>query len=195
MVSAESERSVWLRTMMLAWCALTALACAPEPRYEVDLRDSPSVWMDSEGRAQRMPEAFEGKTVLINYVYTSCPDVCPISTSILHRVRAALADSTGSYAFATITFDPERDDTEAMADYKAAFEIVGDDWHFLTADTATVNSFLSLVGVRVRPGSELGMIDHTDQISLMDPDGRIRYHYPGSRSSVNMLIQDMQSID
>lgn len=74
------------------------------------------------------------KVVAINFIYTSCPDVCPAETAKLVRVRKELGDRVGDDIFMySISIDPERDTPEVLKAYREKFGIEAG-WTFLTGD-------------------------------------------------------------
>lgn len=70
------------------------------------------------------------KIVVINFIYTSCPDVCPLETAQLTRVQDILGDRLGKDVFFySVTIDPDVDTPEVLAEYRDRF---GASWMFLT---------------------------------------------------------------
>ena len=86
-----------------------------------------------EGKPVRFfDDLIKGKVVAINFIYTSCPDVCPLETAMLREVQEILGDRVGRDVFMySITIDPEHDTPEVLKRYAEKFE-VGPGWWFLT---------------------------------------------------------------
>jgi len=86
-----------------------------------------------EGKPVRFfDDLIKGKVVAINFIYTSCPDVCPLETAMLREVQEILGDRVGRDVFMySITIDPERDTPEVLKKYAEKFE-VAPGWLFLT---------------------------------------------------------------
>jgi len=77
-------------------------------------------------------DLIKDKVVAINFIYTSCPDVCPLETAMLREVQEILGDRVGRDVFMySITIDPERDTPEVLRKYAEKFE-VGPGWLLLT---------------------------------------------------------------
>ena len=75
-------------------------------------------------------DLIEDKTVVINFIYTSCPDTCPLETAQLTRVQEILGNRLGTdIFFYSITIDPDNDTVEALRSYREKF---GAGWMFLT---------------------------------------------------------------
>ena len=77
-------------------------------------------------------DLIKDKVVAINFIYTSCPDSCPLETARLKKVQKILGDRVGSDVFMySITIDPETDTQEVLKAYTEKFKI-GPGWLFLT---------------------------------------------------------------
>jgi protein SCO1/2 len=66
-------------------------------------------------------EDFHGQLVVLNFGFTHCPDVCPVS---LHQMRNALlklGDSASQVRVLFVSVDPERDSLEALKLYTKNF--------------------------------------------------------------------------
>jgi protein SCO1/2 len=70
----------------------------------------------ADGSRLRMRD-LRGKVVAVAFIYTTCPDVCPLLTDKMAEVKDGLgADFGPRVAFVTITVDPERDTAGALRD-------------------------------------------------------------------------------
>lgn len=74
----------------------------------------------------------KGKHVVLNFMYASCPDSCPLQTANLALVQKALGPRVGQDIFMySITLDPTHDTPEVLKSYAERFG-VGPGWLFLT---------------------------------------------------------------
>ena len=54
--------------------------------------------------------ALRGKVVAVTFIYTGCPDICPLLTEKMAQVQDELGANFGTkIAFVSITLDPEHD--------------------------------------------------------------------------------------
>jgi protein SCO1/2 len=89
----------------------------------------------------------EDKVVVINFIYTSCPDVCPLETAQLTRVQHILDDRLGKDVFFySITIDPDIDTPEVLSEYRDRF---GANWMFLTGDEDEIIELRRKLGLYV----------------------------------------------
>jgi protein SCO1/2 len=119
-----------------------------------------------EGKTVRFfNDLLRDKVVVINFIYTSCPDVCPLETSRLAELQGILADRVGRDVFMySISIDPEHDTPEVLAEYAARFG-AGPGWLFLTGkkeDITLVRRKLSLY----REKKDQGSTDHNTSLII-----------------------------
>ena len=76
-----------------------------------------------------------GRAVALSFLFTSCPDVCPIVTTQLKRLYDELGADADSVEFVSVSVDPERDDPLAAMRYLERWE-VADEWRYLTGPRA-----------------------------------------------------------
>jgi protein SCO1/2 len=110
----------------------------------------------SEGKQVRFfDDLIKGKVVVINFLYTSCPDVCPLETARLREVQELLGDRVGRDVFMySISIDPDRDTPEVLKRYAERFE-VGPGWLFLTGKKDDVTLLRKKLGLYSdSPGGE-----------------------------------------
>lgn len=116
-------------------------------------RDARAYFTDLElrthdGRKVRFySDVLEGRTVLINVIYTNCRDACPLITQRLNEVRALIGERFGrDVHFVTLTSDPERDSPATLREFaaKQSADVAG--WTFLTGERANVEHILKKLG-------------------------------------------------
>jgi len=83
-------------------------------------------------------DLIEGKVVVINFIFTSCTDSCPLDTARLAKIQQILGDRVGDDIFMySISIDPEQDTPEVLAEYAKRFR-AGPGWLFLTGKEADI---------------------------------------------------------
>lgn len=114
---------------------------------------------------------------LIEFMYTSCPDVCPVTSLEMSKLKHRL-EAEGVFGedveFITITIDPKRDTTGVLQNYADRFEVESDEegWYFLTGDEDTTRQVADALGFLYRdPGS--GEIVHSTYTYFMDENDNL----------------------
>ena len=114
----------------------------------------------------------KGKSFLVFFGFTHCPDVCPTTLFEISEIMRKLGPQADRTAALFISVDPERDTPEAMKDYLSSF-----DPHLrgLTGDAAALAAVAKAYRVYYKKvpleGGDYTM-DHTAIVYLMDKDGR-----------------------
>ncbi|HEP9159992.1 TPA: SCO family protein [Pseudomonas aeruginosa] len=110
-----------------------------------------------EGRTVRFfDDLVSGKVVLVNFIFTSCGDTCPLETARLRQVQKILGDRVGrDIYFYSISIDPLHDTPEVLKAYAAKFQ-VAPGWLFLTGDYDDITRLRERLGLLAQgedPGS------------------------------------------
>ncbi|HEX6829309.1 MAG TPA: SCO family protein [Burkholderiales bacterium] len=95
--------------------------------------------VNQDGKTLRFyDDMIKDKVVLINFIYLSCHDACPLETAKLRQVQEALGDRVGRDIFMySVTIDPEHDTPAALKAYAEKF-MVGPGWQFLTGKESDI---------------------------------------------------------
>jgi cytochrome oxidase Cu insertion factor (SCO1/SenC/PrrC family) len=125
--------------------------------------------IDQNGRTLNFyDDVIKGKIVVISFIYTSCQDICPLTTARM----AQLADKLGEDVmgrdlfFISMSVDPENDTPERMKAFADAFD-VGPGWLFLTGKEADIRAINYKLGDR----SDRNLSDHRNEIVLGNDAG------------------------
>ena len=108
-----------------------------------------------EGKTLRFyDDLIKGKIVVINFIYTTCPDICSLSTARMALVVKWLGERVGRDIFIySISLDPGRDTPEVLKKYAKAFS-AGPGWLFLTGKPKDIHLIRWKLGERSRTLSE-----------------------------------------
>ena len=147
------------------------------------------------------PEDYLGKVMLLGYVYTHCPDICPAITYNMRDVQERVDDSA-NFQLISISFDPERDTPEILKDYATNYRLNTENWSLLTGEKNEVDSALELLEIStlktptrfLDDGKAIYFIDHTDRVTLIDREGNIRKLYTGSEFNPEEVAEDVKKL-
>lgn len=130
--------------------------------------------LDMAGESVRFEE-FDGRLVLVDFIYTWCPTVCYAMGTTLEQVHSKLAEKglQDEVAILSISFDPVRDDTEALRYYGDRHQATGYPWNVVTVqDRVQLQGLLDAFGVTVLPLAD-GEFEHNAAMHLVDRQGRL----------------------
>ena len=159
-------------------------AIGPAPEFALTSQDGMPVSL----------KGLRGKVVALTFIYTKCPDICPLLTQKMVGVQDALgADFGKSIAFVSITLDPAHDTPAVLKDYAQFWGAQPAGWSFLTGTPEAVTAVTRHYGVFARENSD-GGVDHTQLTSIIDRDGVMRVQYLGARFDPDEFRRDLLSL-
>ena len=191
---------------VMLWSLLLSLifvqsACMNDYKIIDDMNDASFELVNQDSVKVSFPEDFRGQYVVMGFVYTNCPDICPLITQNLINIQKDLG-YPANVQFLGVSFDPERDTPDVLHRYKEVFN-VDDNVNFLTGEPTIVQTFMDSVRVRTQEsmrtttesGKEIYFLNHSDKIMVMNPKGEIIIEYGGSMPSIpSLIVQDLQSL-
>ena len=176
--------------------------CSSKPDVIHDISNKDYALINTDSTVVHFPGDFIGKTVVLGFIYTHCPDICPMTTHNISLVKKEL-DKQGAddVTYVDISFDPDRDSPDVLKSYADVRGINTKEFHFLTGKKSVIDSLLKQCNIYALPG-DTTVVDgdtsyffiHTDRISVMDPEGKIRAEYKGSTANREELIKDINRI-
>lgn len=166
-----------------------------------DLSEQSYPLLDQDSSRVSFPNDFQGNVTVVGFIYTNCPDVCSAITANMSNVNRQLGNKENVH-FVGVTFDPKRDRPSVLNDYMQRFDLDEEQFTFVTGDTATVDSLLSAMDIvakvsgrkKTDEGKELYFMNHTNRISLLDKQGRLRLEYSGSFSNPEQIIEGINKL-
>jgi protein SCO1/2 len=169
----------WISRILAAIAVLCALAVVPAIAHELPTKEKAGRGGDFTLHSFDGPvslKQFRGKVVFLFFGYTSCPDVCPLTLSVLSRVFSQLsADELERVTALFVSLDPDRDTLELLRKYTGYFHpnIVG-----VTDRKAVIDEVTEKYGVvyeRVeKSSSPIGyVILHTLDMLVVDGRGEL----------------------
>lgn len=88
----------------------------------------------------------KGKTVAINFIFTTCTTICPPLTATFRRVQQTLGERVGrDVQMISISVDPTTDVPERLKDFAAKFK-AGPGWSFVTGNKQDIDGLLRSLG-------------------------------------------------
>lgn len=156
------------------------------------------------GHGTSLHELFEDRFVILSFIYSSCSDAngCPLATFVLAKAHKKLreTDEAKDVRFISLSFDPDHDSPEVMAEYGRRFASESADWRFLTAaDQSHLVPILHDYGQAITPeigasGEATGNIAHLLRVYLIDREKRIRNIYSTSYLHPEVLLNDLRTL-
>jgi protein SCO1 len=155
---------------------------------------------DQQGRSFGSAE-LAGRAALLSFVYTNCPDTCPLLTATMAQVQTRLrADGLlgSKVQLVSITVDPRRDTPAVLADYAARYHADPDAWRFLSGEPEAVYQVLwgfklnTLEVARAYAGADV--VPHSTRFVLVDPAGQVRAQLPGDEVAPDEIVRTVHRV-
>lgn len=147
---------------------------------------------------------FRGKIVILHFIYTSCPDVCPLHAERIAEIQTMINQTPmkEQVEFVSVTTDPAKDTPEVLRDYGPAHGLDPVNWMFLTVPAGepedTTRRLAEAFGHKFTKTQEDYQI-HGIVTHVIDREGRWRANFHGLKFEpvnlvlfVNALVNDVQ---
>lgn len=146
---------------------------------------------DAAGRKVGLAD-FRGRVVVLYFVYTNCPDVCPLHSEVIASIQEAVNGTPMKdlVQFIAVTTDPERDGPDAMTAYGPTHGLDSVNWLFLTSGggrpdaTRDIARQYGLKFTATKDGYQM----HAVVTHLIDKSGNLRARYHGLKFDETNLI-------
>ena len=172
--------------------ALSAAATAANPANPLGLKsgvfEPPRMAPDftvrgSNGKELKLSQ-FRGKLVLLEFGYTSCVDVCPVSLAMLAQARKQLGAQADQMQVIYVTVDPERDTEERMRNYLKAFDPTFIGATGTPQQMARVRQEYGITATKKAiEGSKDYLVGHSSYLYFVDRKGSLRALLPFGRTA------------
>jgi protein SCO1/2 len=134
----------------------------------------------------------QGKLVLATFIFTTCPDVCPLLTAKFAAIQRTLEENKSKdFLLLSISTDPERDSVAALRDYAGRFNADLRNWSFLTGTRQDLAKVWKIFRINVTK-SQAGDVNHTTLTTLIDRQGNRRVDYHGDKWQNKEVLKDIQ---
>jgi protein SCO1/2 len=121
-----------------------------------------TVVYDQDGRKLNFyTDLIKGKTVAINFIFTTCATICPPLTANFRRVQQSLDEVAGQdIQLISISVDPTTDVPARLKEFAGKFK-AGPNWKFITGNKPEIDELLRALG-----GFVPDKLDHTPLVLI-----------------------------
>jgi protein SCO1/2 len=151
--------------------------------------------VDQNGAAVTL-QALRGHPVALAFMYTHCPDVCPLTAEKLHQAAQQLGAQAGAVEWIGISVDPAGDTPASAKQFAATHGLTGT-LRFLMGSRAQLQPvwqayYLVASGNSISSTGQPQIADHTGAVYLIDKQGRERVYLDSSFDPVKQLAPDLR---
>jgi len=135
--------------------------------------------------------AQRGRYAVVTFLYTHCPDVCPVIAGTLNRVLQTPAGRRAGLRVLAISVDPKGDTPAAVRRFVREHRLVPA-FRYLTGTRAQLAPVWAAFHIAAAPGPE-GTISHSSFEFLIDPKGRERVLYDANVTTT-AVVHDLDAL-
>jgi protein SCO1/2 len=188
-------RHVALVAALAATLLLAGCGSKQHPHFDGAVLEHPAPPPDFTLRDQRDRavhlRALRGKVVLLTFLYTHCPDVCPITAANLNTALGRLGDERPQVEVLAVSVDPVGDTHASILSFIRRHRLLPQ-FRYLTGRPATLERVwrtYNIAVVRRGPGD----IDHALYTLLVDRDGTARVLFD-TRATPAAVAHDVRQL-
>lgn len=147
-------------------------AVPPKPAPPLTLRDS-------LGHPVNLKQ-FRGKAVLVTFIYTHCPDVCPLIVGHLHTAQAQLGSEAGKLQIVAVSTDPGGDTPQTVARFLKVHQMTGRMDYLIGSQKQLQRVWADWYIIAKPAPSGRDLVEHSALIYGVSASGKITTLYPAN---------------
>ena len=150
-------------------------ACAPAKLDGTDLGGVPApdfTLTDLLTGSDVTLSSLRPQVVVLSFLYTHCPDSCPLTAERFREAQAALGADAARVEFVAVSVDPVGDTAESVRAFSQDHRLSAR-WHYLSGTRAHLIGVWALYGIGVVDNGT-ALVPHNDALYLLDGQGRER---------------------
>lgn len=179
------------------------VSCKDNLPLDKDLTKKSYQLINQDSANVTFPDVIKGHITVLGFIYTYCPDICPMTTHNMYLTEKRLKEQgIDDVKFVGISFDPDRDTPEVLTKFAEIREISFKNWMLLTGNKEIIEDLLRRFDVKAiktdqtvdEEGNPEYSMMHTDRISLVNENGILRKNYKGSTLNLDEIIEDIKTL-
>jgi protein SCO1 len=175
---------------------LTSLADSSNAQPPIKVGDRiPQFSLIDQNRRTVSPSQFNEKVIVITFTYTHCalPNFCFRTANNLRRLQTRFTNQLNrNLVLVSITFDPEHDTPDVMAEYGKTWHADPDGWRLLTGSQSEIASVCRSFGISYWPDE--GLMNHSLHTFVVDRGGILVADLEGNQFTAEELGDLVQSV-
>ena len=176
--------------------ALVLAACSAPPLVGTEITPTAApdfTLVDGISGRPTTLSAQQGKVVVLAFLYTHCPDVCPLTAEEFRQAQQRLSDDERERTvFVAVSVDPRQDTPDAVQAFAKDHGLTKG-FVFLIGSAAQLQAVWSAYGIRTETDPSSTEVGHSDAIYLLDRTGRARL-LVHSNISAGDLANDVKAL-
>ena len=164
-----------MRAVLFAIFVIAITACAPGAvrlsGTDLGGHDAPDFTLTDGLTGDTVTlSSLRGNVVALAFLYTRCPDVCPLTAAQFRAAQKQLGADAARVRFVAVSVDPDGDTPAAVRAFSEARDLK--DWRYLIGPRAALQAVWASYGVGAYDQGVT--VSHNDAIYVIDAKGRER---------------------
>lgn len=183
-----------MRLTGLALALVLLASCAAAPLAGTDLGKRAAAdftLLDGVSGEATTLSSLRGTVVVLTFLYTRCPDICPLTAAKLRIAKERLGADAEHVSFVAVSVDPVGDTPAAAQRFVDAHGMRGS-LRYLIGDGPSLATVWQRYGIAAIPEEE-DLVGHTDAIFLIDRQGRERALLR-TDFDIDLLVRDLRTL-
>lgn len=139
--------------------------------------------------------AMKDRVWIANFIFTSCPTVCPLLTAKMARLQEQTKEQGDALRLVSFSVDPYTDTPAVLKEYGAKFGQDPARWTFLTGPYTDIERAIQdgfKIAIDRQEPDEGGFYDivHGEHFVLVDATGQLRGYYRSEAPELERLVRD-----
>ncbi|MDC2887991.1 SCO family protein [Psychrosphaera sp. 1_MG-2023] len=140
-------------------------------------------WLNQDGKTLTLG-SFNGKKQLVSLIYTHCLHTCPTIVSTMQAIESNLTeDEKQNVGFILVSLTPTTDTPEVLREFAQSRKLNLDKWSLLTGTPEDVRTLAMVLNIKFQDMDD-NEVNHSNLITALDDEGRIRFQEIGVLSNV-----------
>jgi protein SCO1/2 len=179
---------------------IPSFVCRPAEKNLPDLATIESFSLVDEMGRPFTDGALHGHVTIVNFVFTRCDTICPVSTMKMERIQAKTEDVGTKIKLVSFSVDPSYDTPARLEEYATKYRYQPNRWRFVTGDPAVVHDTIErqfMTSMMRLPDKPNGVpdISHQGYFLLLDKNAHLRGIYDSDRiHQLDDLIHDARQL-
>ena len=180
---------------------LPTLALGERPPEMPVYGTMPAFQLQDQTGASITEEALRGHVVVVNFIFTRCPVVCPVFSMKMRRIQDRTEDMGDMLKLVSFSVDPDYDTPEVLAAYAEEHGADPARWRFLTGASddirgiATDGLMMAMDRDGTLPDGVPNMI-HGEHFVLLDHALQIRGYYSSNDAKrLERMLRDARRLE
>src|SRR3954469_4306938 len=191
---------VSLVLLATAIIAIPSFVCRPKDKVLEDIGTIDHFKLVDELNRPFTDDALHGHVTIVNFIFTSCDTICPVSTMKMERIQEKTYDAGGKIKLVSFSVDPKYDTPIRLLDYATKYRYRPERWHFVTGPYDAVYEVIEkqfMTSMMRLPDKPNGVpdISHQGYFLLVDKNAHLRGIYDSDRiTQLDDLIHDARQL-